>query len=193
MKNFILFILIIFLITNLNARGEELEFVSFRFKSCRCKSLNESVVAVRYCRVKAYSRTVATLNIVIDILKTLRGPIWVETQIKYKFNVIYRQIYPTVKFEFCSIMKNKGGGMEKLVNFLISLFRESVPQLFHECPYKVGLLNMTNITVTENNFPASKVVPSGMWKFILTMSLNTSKFYYEEFEVETKSSMKDFF
>lgn len=141
-------------------KDEEPTRMSFRFKSVRCENYNSSLVNIRRCFVKAYSRTLSTGNICVDVLKTLRGPIIAFVEIKYRFNTITRHIYPTVRVDYCRTMKNEKL-MEPLVRFIIGLFRDSIPQLIVGCPINIGVMNMTNITIPERLWPMAYVLPTG--------------------------------
>lgn len=126
----------------------------------------------------------------VDILEIFRGPIWVEIVFKYKFNTILRQVYPTIKFEFCAAMKNEGL-MEKLVHFLIGLFRDTVPQLFHKCPFFKGLLDMFNISIDTESLPVSKILVSGIYRAVIVISIQTSKLMLVDVELEANTPIKD--
>lgn len=53
-----------------------------RFKSADCLSLNPSMIIVRYCGIKAYSRKTTALSIGVTHIKPLKKPINVSKQLK---------------------------------------------------------------------------------------------------------------
>lgn len=184
-------LLILLTIFQITFQDEELSEVKFRFKNIRCENNNSTLVTITKCFVKAYSRTLATANIYVDILQTLRGPIYAYIRFKYRFNTITRQVYPTVKVEYCSAMKNEKS-IEPLSKFIISLFRDSVPQLFAGCPLKIGAMDLTNLTMPAKLLPMSYIIPSGVYRVNVSVTVQTSKLMSAELQVEVNSKIKDF-
>jgi hypothetical protein len=152
-----------------------------RFKSVYY-SYNHDYADVKYCNIKAFSRTLATFNVLAYINKTVDRPImvsgnwkrelriWLPKTIKinatfsYKYGTIYR---PVVKgnFEWCAIMDGKD--KNPLAGMFIDLLTPSVPQLFHPCPYEVK----TNVKhVQQRTFWLSLRVnfDSTMWHWVQT-------------------------
>jgi hypothetical protein len=98
------------------------EWINMKFKSAKCKVFDPSYGAVTKCYVKALSRNISTLNIVANITKVTKAPIFIECKAHYRFNTITRQIYPTTTFDFCAVMRGDGL-VEKLTILVISFFK----------------------------------------------------------------------
>lgn len=170
------------------------EKIILKPKNIKCKGYNETLFQIKKCFIKPISRTNSSVNILVDLKQIFRGPIWLEVVFKYKFNIIMRQVYPTIKFDFCQAMKNEGL-IERLVFFLIGLFREQVPQLFHECPFYAGELSMMNITIPEKNLeniPMTHLVATGIYRTEITISIQSSKIMFVSGEAEIKTSVAGF-
>lgn len=50
-----------------------------RFKSVKCYVLDEELLAMNYCKVKVYSRSLSSLNIGVTLHKQVNKPIFVRT------------------------------------------------------------------------------------------------------------------
>lgn len=161
----------------------EHSWIHMKFKSVKCKVLDPSYLNLKKCFVKPISRNVSTLNLAADILKIARGPIYIEARILYKYMTIFRQVHPTITFDFCAVMKGDGF-FEKLVELIISFFKDSVPQLFHPCPFLTGYLDVSNITFNVNSLPLDKLIPSGTWKINATIIIGAKRSRAFAFEVQ---------
>lgn len=148
---------IVLIVAALEGKGE---WINMKFKSVKCKTNDSSYGKLNKCYVKPYSWNVSTLNLQFDIKKVLRAPIFVECKLSYKYITIYRQVYPTVTFDFCAVMRGDGM-LEKLALFVISLFKDSIPQLLHPCPFLTGRMDLPNISLNVKELPMDKLIPTG--------------------------------
>jgi hypothetical protein len=144
-KKFFVLLLIFGFTFGLQTDSKSSQFISTRFKSVFCNSVAE-IITVKFCFVRAYSRTLATLNLGFYYPKALVKPVDVDIQTSqqllfqvtfsflYKYGTIYRQVLKT-KAEWCEIMDQRD--KNPLIGMVVDLLYPSVPQLFHECPYGV--------------------------------------------------------
>lgn len=166
------------------------EWINMKFKGVKCRILAPSYGVLNKCYVKPISRNVSTLNIDFDILKVVRGPIMIEALIFLRYGAISRQIYPKITLDFCAIMRGDGA-IEKLALFIISFFRDSVPQLFHKCPF-TGPLKLYNITLNVTSLPLDKLLPTGLYRTIIGISHNKTKVASLDILVEIASRLDRF-
>jgi hypothetical protein len=162
--------------------------MNMKFKSAKCKLFDTSYGNVSKCYVKAINRNVSTLNIEAFIHKVVRAPIFIECKAYYRFNTITRQIYPTTTFDFCAVMRGDGL-VEKLTLFVISFFRDSIPQLFHKCPF-YGPLSLPNITLTViKDLPVDKLFVAGIYKVGVCIINNNTRVFNLDVQVEIASRL----
>jgi hypothetical protein len=166
------------------------EWINMKFKSVKCKNLDPSYSKINKCYVKPISRNVSTLNLDVEILKVMRAPIFVESQLFLRYNTISRSIYPKITFDFCAVMRGDGI-VEKFTLFMINFFRNSVPQLFHKCPFS-GRMNLPNITLSVKSLPIDRLLPSGMYKAVIGTIHNNTKTFQMEVQVEIASKLDKF-
>lgn len=162
-KNAMIISVITLFINSIYSQNDEIKKVGIKIKQIKCKVHSPEYLVLKYCFVKPYSRTVATANVGVDVLKKVRGPIDIRIGVFKKYITRWQEMYPTISFEYCAAMKNEGM-MGMLVNYILSFFRDSVPQLFRTCPFPDGILDMKNISVTIDEMPMSKMIPSGLYK-----------------------------
>lgn len=129
-----------------------------RLHSTACKS-NNSIIVVNYCYMKAISRRLVTLNVGVNILKSLKKPIYIQMILYYRYGLIFREVINTNKREWCEIMNGKSTHL--FITQSIAQIEASVPVLFHKCPYE-GLLEFKNMTIDEKK--AFDVFPEGTYK-----------------------------
>jgi hypothetical protein len=182
------FFLICVLISNTALANDE--WMKMKFKSVKCNIMEPSYAKTLKCFVKPISRNLSTLNLDFELLKIIRGPIIVETQLFLRYLTIYRPAYPNVKFDFCEIMR--GDGMfNKFALYLISFVKDSVPQLFHKCPFS-GRLELPNITLTSKTVPIDRLLPAGIYKVSLDISQNRTLIAKIDIQVEVASRLERF-
>lgn len=66
----------------------------------------------------------------------LRLTLKVKLNIAYKYGQIFREVVNVPAIEWCNQME--GLGSNPAMNMAVDLIKESVPQLFHKCPYEVS-------------------------------------------------------
>jgi hypothetical protein len=166
------------------------EWINMKFKSVKCKNLDPSYAKLYKCFVKPISRNESTLNVDVDILKVMKAPIFVESQLLFRYTTISRPIYPKITFDFCAVMRGDGV-VEKFTLFLISFFRDSIPQLFHKCPF-YGRMNLPNITLNVKSLPMDKLLPTGIYKAFIATIHNKTRTFEMEIQVEIASKLERF-
>ncbi|KAG5669398.1 hypothetical protein PVAND_017285 [Polypedilum vanderplanki] len=114
-----------------------------RFRAVQCKSYNESLAKIKFCYVKAYSRTITTLNIGTELMGSTNS-LFVRMVSFYRYGTIYREIMDTKWIDWCAIMK--GADYNLFLKLALDGIKKSVPGMFHPCPYG-GLIEYYNITL----------------------------------------------
>lgn len=66
------------------------------------------------------------------------------------------------------------GVMDAMIKWIVGFFKNSVPQIFHPCPFS-GKLYLPNITLSVRNLPAEQLMPTGLFKFSAAFILNGSR------------------
>lgn len=86
-------------------------------------------------KISAYSRTLTTLNFGCSLKRDLNKLIVLHTM-EYKYGTIYRSVVRTPPTDFFSIMA--GGDGNPIFTMMIAVIKDSIPNLFHPCPYKLS-------------------------------------------------------
>lgn len=158
-----------------------------RWKSLKCSSDNETVMAFRYCRIKV-TRNWSALSINMTFLKKLVRPIIVKLSVSYKYGQIYREVIKVPEFELCGVLKN----FNLLPPFMKALFDvlgESIVALLKGCPYS-GMMDLM-MEVDMNKFPS--ILPTGMYKFDASAKHPDTRILTFAVEMEIVSSIKTSF
>jgi hypothetical protein len=182
------FLLICVLVSNTTSAEDE--WINMKFKSVKCKIWEPSYAKFDKCFVKPISRNVSTLNLDYNILKVVRGPIIVESQLFYRYTTIYRPAYPKLKFDLCAVMRGDGL-FPKFALFIISFFKDSAPQLFHKCPYS-GRMNLPNITLSTKTVPIDRLLPTGIYKVYIGIIHNETLISTLDIQIEMASRLDRF-
>lgn len=147
MKNILFFVLIFwFPATN--------GLMKTRFRSMKCTVLNETVLTIDFCYVKAYSRTYATLNwgdnlhmpwgppLVVIFANSL-SPLsffltflflfQLKAMFKYRYGTIFREIFHA-EFDLCILSDGKSDNL--VMKAFKSVIKKSAPTVFQGCPFK---------------------------------------------------------
>ncbi|CAO1364310.1 unnamed protein product [Diamesa hyperborea] len=160
---------------------------TIRYTKTECSSSNKSVDAY-FCFVKAYSRSVTTLNFGVNITKPLNF-INILHIMEYKYGTIYRSVVETPVFEYCGIMAGISSNI--IMNMTMTVLKESVPDLFHECPYS-GRLTAYNMTMKVDKL--FSIFPSGDYRVHFVLSDKTDpKLFHLTFYHTVRSSIKTSF
>lgn len=169
--------------------AEEEKSIQIKFLSAKCQSFDQSWVKVLTCRVKPLSRNSTILNIEVDLLKQIGEPIYITLDISIRSSTRFTPVWPTTRFEFCSAMRNEGM-FGKMIFFIIGFFRDSVPQLFQKCPFKVGYLDLRNITVDNSKkYPLDQWIPRGTYKLKILLTQDKTNIFSLDLQVELKSGL----
>lgn len=56
--------------------------------------------------------------------------------LNYKYGLIFRPVLNVRRFNWCAFMKDENSS--PILKFIVDLYRDSVPFLFHQCPYTVS-------------------------------------------------------
>lgn len=166
----------------------EPEFQRSRFKSLKCKSLNETLIQVRYCRVKV-SRNSSGLAVNLTLLQKITKPAFLRLKMNYKYGLIYREVFKVPEFEFCGALKN----FDLLPPFMKAMFDilgDSMAILLKGCPFQ-GELNFL-FEADMSKFPS--ILPSGFYKCEVWVSKEKgSAILYTAIEVEVVSNIRTSF
>lgn len=73
-----------------------------------------------------------------------------------KANDEYKQIFRVPRIDWCDVMSSQKSS-NYLVRTIVDGFKESHPQLIHECPYQ-GIHTITSINLNKN---FGKMLPAG--------------------------------
>lgn len=163
--------------------------LSAKFLSARCQSFDPTWLNVVMCRVKSYSRNSTVLNLVLNLVKKIEEPNDVTMELFIKSVTSFSPFWPATKFEFCSSMRNEGL-MGKWVFFLVGFYRDSVPHLFRQCPFEVGILDLQNLTVDNNKqYPMSQWIPQATYKMRVSIAQKKKKVFQLDLQFDLKSSL----
>lgn len=121
----------------------------------RCNASDKFVYQNFTCAVKIINQTCSTTT-VIGWAKVPLNKIYVsetferckkiiemffheklEGSLYYKYGKSYRLMLRTPRVEFCSLLKSNNSNI--LIDQLMKIVKDSVPDIIHDCPYKVGL------------------------------------------------------
>jgi hypothetical protein len=168
MKIFIIFLISI---SQLNCQrpmkpGEDLSKYSAKFRGIECLSTDNSTAAFKFCYVKNYSRKMSTLNFGIEIQRKIQS-IYIQLVASFRYGNIYREIVDTKLLNWCQIMD--GADYNLFFKFILDIIRQSIPGLFHKCPYE-GTLELNNITMFTEDALKITVFPEGQYKYNITIS-----------------------
>ena len=185
----ILFILIIKIIQTAKSREPPPKFL-VRPNKIYCETDNKTVLT-EYCYLKPYSRYLVTVNIGFGFLISITKPIYTQLLLFYRYGTIFRQIIDTKQIEWCSFME--GSATNPLITAWMGLLNQSMPHVFHECPYE-GKLELSNFSLTGNTLKEdSGVFPQGYYRLVLTFSKKDNVFIKVRLEGENTSTLKESF
>jgi Protein of unknown function (DUF1091) len=68
---------------------------------------------------------------------------------EYKYGTIYRPVVSTPSVEFCELMSGKSNN--PMFDLVIAVIKDSVPSLFHACPYKLSIIDVLLCSCHFNN------------------------------------------
>ena len=121
MKKFVLFFLtLIWIACILCDKKHPSQTYLSRFRSIECEADNYTT-SVGYCYIKAVSRHVTTLNVLLKNLKPSYKPLYVQMILYYRYGNIYREVIDTKRIEWCGIMEGLTAHMflmQTMNNFL---------------------------------------------------------------------------
>lgn len=122
-------------------------FTKSKFKSVKCVSLNETVAKIRYCYLKAYSRTYVSLNygesrklplekpVIVSAFwkrqsKETSSALQIKGSIKYRYGTIFREVL-RVDFDLCSVID---GATHPVGKAFLNLLKDTASPVFKNCP-----------------------------------------------------------
>ncbi|KAL7013677.1 hypothetical protein ACKWTF_015520 [Chironomus riparius] len=135
-----------------------------KFRAVNCNSLHNSTAYWTLCYIKSYSRTISTLNFGIKAENPIKP--FLQFVASYRYGNIYREVMDTKIFDWCVIMDGLDSNI--LVKFILDTIRESIPGLFHKCPY-YGLMEFYNITINDEVAKKLSIFPEGQYKYNVTI------------------------
>ncbi|KAG5669263.1 hypothetical protein PVAND_017154 [Polypedilum vanderplanki] len=184
MKTIEIFFIIFFLsFSIISAENEIKEEFGIKFTKIDCKS-DDVWVSLHHCLITESS----ALDIAGKSLKSITKPIDVHVILSIKLGPI---LYPIIdyKLEWCAIMSGEEKNM--VVSLAIALVRDSMPSLFHECPYS-GEYEVKNFTLDETmNTAVSQFVPSGKYKLEVSVIKDEKSIVKVGLNMEVKSSLNN--
>lgn len=136
-----------------------------KFRAVKCSSTKNSTASFTFCYIKSYSRTVSTLNFGIKTEKLIKP--FLQFIVSYRYGNIFREIMDTKVIDWCPIMDGTNSNL--LLKFLIDTISDSVPGLFHKCPYE-GLMEFHNITINDEIAKKLSIFPEGQYQYNVTIS-----------------------
>lgn len=181
-KFVIIFLQLIKSITTVEEKSMQIKLLS-----AKCHSFDQSRVKISLCRVKSLSRNLSVLNIEVDLPMPVEEPIFIATDLYVKSSTRFNPTWPTIRYEFCSAMRNEGL-MGKMLHYIHGFFRDSVPQLFQKCPFKAGHLDLRNITVDNSRkFPLEQMLASNTFKIQILLTQGNQDIFKLDLQFDLKS------
>lgn len=182
-------IFLLFLFQNkiyqINSAKDKSFTIGHRFRSVECIATEKTIAYFDICNLKAYSRTVAALNIGIAFNKKIYKPIHVFVTSNYRYGNIYREIYRVGPIEWCSIAE------AVVTNPLIKHFFDStknIQTLVKKCPLE-GRIEVKNVTSEGGQL---LVFPTGLYRDEIKIS-NSNQSLLVKVDYEIKSDIKTSF
>lgn len=125
-----------------------------KFTAAKCLALDPTAVKIDFCFIKAYSRIKTVFNLGITLAKPVYKPLHVRFTViflkindftsfcfqfhvivSYRYGNVFHQVINSKQFEWCSAMSSDG--FNPIGKLMVLLLSDSIPQLFHPCPYEV--------------------------------------------------------
>lgn len=123
-----------------------------------------------FTNCSAYSRSLTTLNFGCNLKRDLNKLMVLHTM-EYKYGTIFRSVVRTPSTDFCVIMN--GGDGNPIFKMMIEVIKDSVPGLFHPCPYKLSIRTFTwNILPNLWNCRVHFPITTSQWR-----TINSSQFF----------------
>lgn len=126
-------LLLIFIIVA-HVTSDPFQGYSYRFTSTNCSGSSMNTTSNHFCFVKAYSKSVSTMNFGLTLIRDL-NQLFLKYSIDFKYGAVFRPIMDPPVLEWCSFMS--GNSNNVLLNMIIDMIKDSVPGLIHSCPYQV--------------------------------------------------------
>lgn len=120
----------------------------------RCNASDKFVYPNFTCEVKIANKTCSTTTVIgwakmpmnkIYVSKTFKlcnknsikmfFHVKLEATLYYEYGKSYRMLLRTPRVEFCSLLKSNNSNI--LIDQLIKIVKDSVPDIIHDCPYNV--------------------------------------------------------
>ena len=170
---------------------ERKSFYGSTFQKIVCKSFDNSTGYLRNCFVRAYSKQFVSMNFGYKLYRPLEKPFFVRLIISYRYGTIYRDVLDTKNIDWCAVME--GAASNLLFTQFLRTFKNSIPKLFHKCPYE-NEADFFNITLDESDTRKLTIFPEGQYKYSVTISKPADKPLANMcISIYTKSPMKDSF
>ncbi|CAO1349163.1 unnamed protein product [Diamesa hyperborea] len=165
-------------------RGDDF---TVRFNKAVCNSSGISTTS-HFCYVKAYSRTLTTLNIGYNLTRNLDN-FFVKHRLEYKYGTIYRTVMNPAAINWCSLMNKTTENL--FFKVTMEIVEKSIPELIHTCPYN-GEIKALNMSLDPEKFGA--VYPQGEYRnFWRVFDDKDSNIYSVTFITTMQSPIKSSF
>lgn len=142
-----------------------------KFRGIECSSFDNNTACFKFCFIKSYSRTMTSLNFGIKAEKKVKS-IFVQLVANFRYGNIYREIIDTKQINWCQTME--GADTNPFFKLVMDIIRQSIPGLFHKCPYE-GTMEFYNITIDDEIAMKTSIFPEGQYKYNVTIYEKSNK------------------
>lgn len=184
----LIFLLISTINPSLSARKDNPEGTS-RYTYIKCR-IDNSSARLKYCHLKAYSRTYVTLNIGFSIFKPIKNFLYVEVSCSYRYGNIYREVFRTPRLEWCGIMS--GAASNPIISNALNTLEGNIASLVHKCPYQ-GEFDLQNISGHHEKDSANSMMWEGNYKTEIFIYHKEKEVLFVDVRDYIKSKLKDSF
>jgi Protein of unknown function (DUF1091) len=174
---------------NYQASDANLKYL-VKFKGIKCENFDNTSVAFIACYVKPVSRTVGTLNLEFDVLKSLDQGLHVQLIYYYRYGTIFREIMKTKPIDWCQAMK--AANINPLFKFIHAMLGDKLKRLLHPCPF-FGNFKFYNVTIDQKATKEISIFPEGMYKLDVKIFMKEFMFVNVMARAEVSSPLKKSF
>ncbi|CRK93587.1 CLUMA_CG007120, isoform A [Clunio marinus] len=156
MENFVSFFSILLLLHLCSSNEYDGKpYQIFELKKFQCDFPENYVYPNNSCFVKPVNRTTYTLNMYVKFIKPIMKAFQLFT-LEYRYSVMYREVFRSPKFEYCSIKNNSNPAIKSLFEVL----RYASSSMFVECP--IQIIEYKNAIIPLNYMP--EIFPRGDYR-----------------------------
>jgi hypothetical protein len=100
-----------------------------------CTDVDANYITNLKCAIKLKSRTTRLITVAATLNRNLPS-IWIQTQMFYKYNIVYEKFLIDINSDYCAMQTGKSSS--KMLKMLLEIVLPS-PDLVHKCPYLKGV------------------------------------------------------